>query len=230
MAAAATHPAESCVASRASTDRLVEKKEMAVQMAPRSPAPCFGSHSGRATRLPEAHQLYSYGQREVGYARELAVPQYNRGIAIVHDIVGPPPQLGHQIVHSDEAIQNSSWSHVGPMLRVHDGSFWSSKAATDAADFELKGAQWSQAVDVRGLQNAMAQRGMSRARQAEAKFHQLYKVRTGDRRFLFSQEPWARRPAKSFHYLSPPRRRLLRLLRLLPLLPPLPLPLPLLPY
>ena len=91
-------------------------------MAPRSPAPCFGSHSGRATRrgaltqstllthpsarlwllrLPEAHQLYSYGQREValqkiplfdpwtcgvtacslqvGYARELAVPQYNRG-------------------------------------------------------------------------------------------------------------------------------------------------------
>ena len=44
---------------------------------------------------------------------------------------------------------NSCQHSRGPLLQ----------AATDAADFELKGAQWSQAVDVRGLQNAMAQRG-----------------------------------------------------------------------
>mmetsp|Transcript_28560 Transcript_28560/g.67882 ORF Transcript_28560/g.67882 Transcript_28560/m.67882 type:complete len:115 (+) Transcript_28560:36-380(+) len=102
LAALATDPAASRVLSRASADhRLVEKK---AETSP-SPAPC--SHS----RLPEAHQLYSYGQREVGYAQELAVPQYNRGVAIVHDFVGPPPQLGRQIVHSDEV-----WPLMPPTL------------------------------------------------------------------------------------------------------------------
>ena len=33
------------------------------------------------------------------------------------------------------------------------------QASTDVAD-ELRGAQWHQAVDMRGLQNAMAQRGL----------------------------------------------------------------------
>ncbi|CAE7596843.1 unnamed protein product [Symbiodinium natans] len=138
-----------------------------------------GGDPGRSSQpLPEAHQLYSYGQRQIGYTNDLAVPQYNRGVAIVQDRIGAPPQLGHQIVHSDEAIQNSNWSHIGPMLRVHDGTYWSSKASTDVADFELKGAQWGQAVDVRGLQNVV-QRGASRSKQAEANFHRLYKLRNG---------------------------------------------------
>ena len=61
---------------------------------------------------------------QVGYASEVAAPQYNQGtlredargsllqclrhesrpgVAVIQDFVGLPPQVGHQVVHSDEA-------------------------------------------------------------------------------------------------------------------------------
>eukprot|EP00913_Durusdinium_trenchii_P012565 g11800.t1 len=115
-------------------------------------------HLMQNLHLPDAHRLYSYGERQIVFSTVVAAPQENAGVVIVQDYVGFPQQPGHQIVHSDEAIQNDAWQRQGPFLPIRDGTF----GLPSAADWRR--VDWSQAVDMRGARQLAAQRGATNMR------------------------------------------------------------------
>ncbi|CAJ1394039.1 unnamed protein product [Effrenium voratum] len=120
---------------------------------------------------PDAHRLYGYGQRQVAFSEVPTRTEHpNRGVHLAHEYLGLPQQPGHQIVHSDEGIQNSHWQNTGPFLRIHDGNYWSYQDRGEA----LQGADWRQAVDVLGMADA---RGIPVARRRQPDFHRLYQLR-----------------------------------------------------
>ncbi|CAK9077946.1 unnamed protein product [Durusdinium trenchii] len=125
-------------------------------------------HLMQNLHLPDAHRLYSYGERQIVFSTVVAAPQENAGVVIVQDYVGFPQQPGHQIVHSDEAIQNDAWQRQGPFLPIRDGTF----GLPSAADWRR--VDWSQAVDMRGARQLAAQRGYPRC---QSDFHRLHRLR-----------------------------------------------------
>eukprot|EP00931_Biecheleriopsis_adriatica_P089959 TRINITY_DN64012_c0_g1_i1.p1 TRINITY_DN64012_c0_g1~~TRINITY_DN64012_c0_g1_i1.p1 ORF type:complete len:258 (-),score=23.33 TRINITY_DN64012_c0_g1_i1:207-908(-) len=134
--------------------------------------------------LPDAHQMYHYGHRQVGFADRVPMPQQNNGVAIVTDYRGYPQHIGHAIVHYDEAIGNEGWNHIGPMLRIHDGNFWCDTSGRESKSSEnlerLRGADFRQAVDMRGLKDmASKRRGATASMRTAPNFQRLQKLRTG---------------------------------------------------
>lgn len=125
--------------------------------------------------MPDAHQMYSYGKRQMMYARQVPAQRENVGVAVTHDYIGYPRQIGHEVMHSDDGIHNTSWSHIGPMLQFHDGNYWSGNSRDMVMDASVEGADHREAVDLRGLR--MWKQGVAAARRRGPDFEALNKLR-----------------------------------------------------
>eukprot|EP00930_Biecheleria_cincta_P073428 TRINITY_DN60721_c0_g1_i1.p1 TRINITY_DN60721_c0_g1~~TRINITY_DN60721_c0_g1_i1.p1 ORF type:complete len:262 (+),score=21.71 TRINITY_DN60721_c0_g1_i1:108-893(+) len=125
--------------------------------------------------LPDAHQMYSYGKRQMIYSPQVPAQKPNVGVAVTHDYIGYPRQIGHEVMHSDDGIHNTSWSHIGPLLRFHDGNFWSANTRDMVLDASVAGADHGEAVDLRGLR--MWKQGVSASRRRGPDYEALNNLR-----------------------------------------------------
>eukprot|EP00933_Yihiella_yeosuensis_P055851 TRINITY_DN5477_c7_g1_i1.p1 TRINITY_DN5477_c7_g1~~TRINITY_DN5477_c7_g1_i1.p1 ORF type:complete len:340 (+),score=39.47 TRINITY_DN5477_c7_g1_i1:73-1020(+) len=117
----------------------------------------------KAHNLPDTHQMYSYGKRDIQWSRTVPVGQPNTGVVVIKEFWGTPHILGEEIVTNDDAIQNQDWRRIGamnPRAKRHDfgpkdpeadGEVDTGGPTEDAQEWRRRGADWSEAVDYKGL-------------------------------------------------------------------------------
>lgn len=125
--------------------------------------------------LPDAHQMYSYGTRQMQYSPEVPAQKQNVGVVVALDYIGYPRQIGHEIMHSDDGIHNTHWNHIGPLLQFHDGNVWSGNSKDIEQEAALQKSDHGEAVDLRGLR--VWKQGASASRRRGPDFETLNKLR-----------------------------------------------------
>lgn len=99
----------------------------------------------RVEQLPDAYQMYNFGQRQVYYSTNVNVPEPNLGVMINAEFPTEPRHINREIVVNDEAIRNRDWRYIGGMVRrVHQTHEEELKA-----ELQMH-AEYQHAVDLKG--------------------------------------------------------------------------------
>eukprot|EP00441_Pelagodinium_beii_P048011 CAMPEP_0197624848 /NCGR_PEP_ID=MMETSP1338-20131121/4368_1 /TAXON_ID=43686 ORGANISM="Pelagodinium beii, Strain RCC1491" /NCGR_SAMPLE_ID=MMETSP1338 /ASSEMBLY_ACC=CAM_ASM_000754 /LENGTH=253 /DNA_ID=CAMNT_0043195087 /DNA_START=52 /DNA_END=813 /DNA_ORIENTATION=+ len=133
--------------------------------------------------LPEAHQMYHYGQRSVQFSTQVPMNNHNQGVTILQQFVGYPPVVGHEVVSDDSAIQNRDWNHIGHMLKPADRAGGSLPLAGTLGNSSFARVDYSEAVDIKGL-HLHSNRDAPPHSRRSPNFSKMLKLRTSDKERL----------------------------------------------